>query len=89
MLISEEMNDYYSEISGNLVCLAALRFINVFLKNIKKTVKVFHDYKITVSLFADYGIFYQGYNGTAKKFNQTIFGKPINRIKEISVNFFS
>lgn len=88
LFISQEKNDYYSEVSGNLACLAALRFLNVFLKNMKKTLKVFQDCKVTISLFADYGMLYQGYKGTAKKFNQIILGKPISRIKEISVNFF-
>ena len=85
LYIQQEKNDFYSEIVGNLCCMCALRFVNVFLKNMKKTLKIFHDSKVTLSLYADYGTFYQGYKGTPIKFNQIIIGKQINRIKEISV----
>ena len=86
LLIPKHINEYYSEITINLICITAIRFISIFLKRMKKTLYIFNDCNVKITLYSDHGDFCQGYIGSKIKFNQIILGETINRIKSLSVN---
>lgn len=85
VLISEDLNSYLSDMVGNIGCMAGLKFINFFLKNLRKTIKVLSEAKVGLNLYCDYGSFTQGYGGSVKKMNEVIIGRPIFDFKKITV----
>jgi len=84
-MIPEELNNFLSDIGGNICCMTAIKFINFFTKNLRKTINIFSEAKVGVNLFCDYGTFYQGYGGSVKKMNEVFIGKPIQQLNIIKV----
>ncbi len=66
--------------------MTAIKFINFFLKNLRKTIKVLFEAKVGLNLLCDYGSFTQGYGGSLKKMNEVFIGKPFFDFKKITVN---
>ena len=85
VLIPDELNAFLSEIGGNICCMTGIKFINFFLKNFRKTINLFTESQVGLNLYCDYGTFYQGYGGSAKKMNEIFIGQPIHDLKKIMV----
>jgi len=85
VLLKEDLNLFLSDIGGNICCLTGIKFINFFLKQLRKTMSIFSQANVGINLFCNFGRFYQGYSGSVSKINEVIFGDPIHNLKIIKV----
>lgn len=84
-LIPESMNSFLSEISGNICCMAGIKFINFLLLKLRKTINLFSEAGVGINLYCDFGTFHNAYAGSIKKMNEVLIGKPIRNLKKITV----
>jgi hypothetical protein len=65
--------------------MAGIKFIYFLLTKPRKTIKLFSESQVGISLYCDYGTFYTGYTGTTKKLNEVLIDKPLKNLKKIIV----
>ena len=87
MLISEDEDNFYSEYSGNICVFTALKFVGLFIKNMRKTYDIFEDSKFSFNLYCDYDEFFGGYIGSSKNMNEIVIGNSFNLIDKIKVKY--